>query len=271
MSEGAMMDDDLRSTVRMSALRHFVTPLANVLPHRDGYFGKRLLTFLAGATGYAHALFMTIPPKTKVLSHWHTDREAIFVCLSGHGIFLLDDMEWHVAPGDALFVPLTHIHGIANVSGGTMEMLDLALFSEREGMSSLEECRSPGHSAQWDTRQFGVARAYFPATFFGNDAIKWVGEVAVHAGMALSERDFPEGTEKVLFVLKGEAELDYLGERAPVEAGVAVHVVSGVAFTVINKGPGALRLNCSASLPGRYVEPKLFRDLQSRYPSREAN
>ena len=65
----------------------------------------------------------------------------------------------------------------------------------------------------------------------------------------------------------GEAQLDYLGERTRLEAGVAVHVVSGVACSITNSGRVPVELNCSASLPGRYLEPSLFRALRTQYPA----
>lgn len=252
--------------MRRSAIRHFITRLSEVLPHREGYLGTRLVTFMAGATGYAHALLLTVPPRTKVLSHWHTDREAIFVCTSGRGIFVLDDLEWEVLPGDALFLPLTHIHGIANPFDAPMEMLDFALFSDDESSTTLAECRSPASDAIWETTNYGRSRTYFRRQIYGNPAIQWVGELWVDPGQELDSSCFPTNTEKILLVAEGLGRLSYLGEQVVLEQGVAVHLVSGVAFSLTSDDQQAMRLIGTASLAGRYVEPVVFSRLRSEFP-----
>ena len=143
--------------------------------------------------------YMTVPAKTKVLSHWHTDHEAIFVCVGGQGVFVLDDMEWSVSVGDALFIPLTHVHGIANPCAGTMELLDLALFSELESNASLDECRSPAREAQWErTKRCGtrpISRIPSLATRQSHGSVKCRSVLAESSTMVTIARRTPGGID----------------------------------------------------------------------------
>ena len=69
------------------SLQHFVTHLDEVIAYNGdaSYTAKRLVQYPIGASGYIHGTLLLMPPGTKVLSHWHDDREAMFVCVSGTG------------------------------------------------------------------------------------------------------------------------------------------------------------------------------------------
>jgi len=102
-----------------------------VIPYTgDGsYVAKRLVNYPIGAAGFAHATLLTMPPETKVLSHWHDDREAVFYCVRGEGLFVLDDVERTATPGTAMLQPVHAIHGFL-AGGEEFHFLDFALLSD---------------------------------------------------------------------------------------------------------------------------------------------
>lgn len=247
------------------SIHHFVSHLDQVIPHQEGYIGKRLVTFLAGAVGYAHGIFLTLPAGTKILSHWHEDREAVFYCVSGAGTFVLDDREMRVGPGDAMFVPLTSVHGFVANQNSPFHFLDFALFSTHRSVAAIDDCFAAGVDLPGTPERYGRRRALFRQETYGNPAIKFVGEYVVNPHADFSDRDVDPSSEQILLALDGVGQLEYLGESLPVSAGSIQYLIQGVPFRIENRGTAQLRLVGTSSQPGRYLEPALFQTLRNRF------
>lgn len=237
------------------SIHHFTSHLDQIiLYHGDGsYIAKRLVLYPIGASGYAHATLLTMPPGTKVLSHWHDDREAVFYCLKGEGLFLLDEVEHAASPGTAMLQPLHSIHGFV-AGSNDFHFLDFALFTTHGVERAPADCFSRVDEVAPQARRYGTDRPLF--TDFANPAIRFVGERAIDG--AFTDADVDAGTEQIVLVLEGEGELELLGRRAALRAGSVAYLVAGVPFAI----EGAVRVVTSSSLAGRIPEPPYFNRLR---------
>jgi quercetin dioxygenase-like cupin family protein len=249
-------------------IRHFTSHLSEIPEHHEGYRGRRLVTFLAGAEGYAHGIYLVLAPGRKILSHWHDDREAVFYCTSGQGYYLLEDQVREVGVGDAMFVPLMAVHGFI---GGSVdfEVLDFALFSEGRSNAAIEECFSQTSHLDAEETEFGYRRTFFPSGTYGNSAVKWVGSYELRARGTLEKRHVPIGTEQLVFVERGVGTLEYLGATLALRSGSIAYLIAEANFAIAAGPSEDLHLVGTSSLPGRYPEPPFFRRLKDRY-SRES-
>lgn len=245
-------------------IRHFTSHLSEILEHHEGYRGRRLVTFLAGAEGYAHGIHLVLPSGTKILSHWHEDREAIFYCMRGHGYYFLDGEAREVFAGDVMFIPLMAVHGVAG-GDADLEILDFALFSDTRSTAAAEDCFAHALDRGVETTPFGVRRTFFPPEIYGNPAIKWVGVYELRTGEALGIRDVPIGTEQLIIVQEGYGTLQYLGSRLELRPGSIAYLIAGVDFVIRPLSGQNLVLVGTSSVPGRYPEPQLFKTLKKTY------
>lgn len=238
------------------SIHHFTSHLDQVIAYRgDGsYVAKRLVLYPIGAAGYAHATLLTMPPGTKVLSHWHDDREAVFYCLQGDGLFVLDDVEHEASAGTAMLQPLHAVHGF--VAGSSdFHFLDFALFTEHGVERAAADCFSKVESIAPHERSYGADVPLFPS--FANPAIRFVGER--HIDGTFTHADVDEGTEQIVLVLAGEGELELLGQRTPLRTGSVAYLIAGLPFAIC----GPVRVVTSSSLTGRIAEPPLFDRLRA--------
>lgn len=239
------------------SLHHFVSHLDQVIPYTgDGsYVAQRLVLYPIGASGYAHATLLTMPAGTKVLSHWHDDREAVFYCLRGDGLFVLDETERHATPGTAMLQPVHAIHGF--VAGrDEFRFLDFALFTDTAVERPVDACFAQLEELAPVERRFGTETPLFPR--FANPAISFVGERRIDG--RLDESDVEPGTEQIVLVLDGEGELQLAGARAPLRAGSIVYLIADLPFAI----EGRLRTVSASSRAGRIAEPPLFDRLRAR-------
>ena len=239
------------------SLHHFVTHLDQVIPYtgEGSYVAKRLVLYPIGASGFAHATLLTMPAGTKVLSHWHDDREAVFYCLRGEGLFVLDETERRATPGTAMLQPVNAVHGFV-AGDAEFHFLDFALFTDRAVDRAVETCFSHVDELPAVDRPFGTETPLFRE--FANPAVTFVGERRIDG--RLDENDVDAGTEQIVLVLDGEGELDLAGRRVPLRAGSVAYLIAGIPFAI----EGRLRTVCSSSRPGRIPEPPLFDRLRSR-------
>lgn len=233
------------------SIHHFTSHLDQVIAyHGDGsYIAKRLVLYPIGAAGYAHATLLTIPPGTKVLSHWHDDREAVFYCLEGEGLFVLDDVERAASPGTAMLQPLHAIHGFVGGSSD-FHFLDFALFTTDAVKRAPADCFSQVELITPQQRHYGSDVPFF--TDFANPAIRFVGERLIDG--TFTDGDVDAGTEQIVLVLDGEGELELLGQRTPLRRGSIAYLIAGVPFAM----RGSIRVVASSSLTGRIPEPPYF-------------
>ena len=248
------------------SIHHFTSHLDQVITYYgDGsYTAKRLVQFTWGASGYTHGAVLTMPPGTKALTHWHPDRESIYYCIGGSGIFWLDTVERQVGVGDAMFIPLMSAHCAVNTGPEPLVFLDYALFSDIRSSIDPGACFSNIETVPAVETAFGQDRPLFPQSTYGNPAIRWVGELWVEPGRALTERDVEPGTEQILQVLEGEGALDLLGQRLALSPGSVQYLIDGLPFRIGNTGRSRLRLLGTRSRPGRIPEPPLFEQVRRR-------
>jgi quercetin dioxygenase-like cupin family protein len=239
------------------SIHHFTSHLDQVIPYTgDGsYVAKRLVLYPIGASGYAHATLLTMPPNTKVLSHWHDDREAVFYCLEGEGLFVLDDVERTATPGTAMLQPQNAVHGF--VAGeADFHFLDFALFTDVEVPRDPDACFVELADLTPVPTPYGDETPLFDT--FASPHIHFVGERRIDG--CFDESDVPGGTEQIVLVLEGEGELELLGQRVPLRRGSVMYLIVGLPFSV----RGTLRTVASSSDAGRIPEPPLFDMLRSR-------
>jgi mannose-6-phosphate isomerase-like protein (cupin superfamily) len=247
------------------SIQHFVTHLDEVIPYTGdaSYVAKRLVHYPIGASGYIHGTLLLMPPGTKVLSHWHDDREAMFVCVGGTGRFALDELEREVRPGIAMLQPFLAVHGFQATGDEEFRFLDLALFADHGADIAPENCFVDVEEVTPEPTGFGERRPYFPPETYGNPAIRFVGEYRIRPGGVLTEADRPAGTETIMLAIGGTGELDLLGRRMPVTPGSVHYLIRDLPFTIRSTGPEPLRYITGSSLPGRYLEPPLFDRLRA--------
>lgn len=239
------------------SIHHFVSHLDQVIPYtgEGSYIAKRLVLYPIGASGYAHATLLTMPPGTKVLSHWHDDREAVFYCLQGDGIFVLDETERHASPGTAMLQPVHAIHGFV-AGGDEFRFLDFALFTDTAVERPVDACFAQVGDLTPIERPFGTETPLFPR--FANPAISFVGERRIDG--RLDESSVEPGTEQIVLVLDGDGELELAGTRVALRAGSIVYLIADLPFAI----EGRLLTVSSSSRPGRIPEPPLFDRLRAR-------
>lgn len=247
------------------SLQHFVTHLDEVIAYNGdaSYTAKRLVQYPIGACGYIHGTLLMMPPGTKVLSHWHDDREAMFVCVSGTGRFALDEVEREVRPGIAMLQPFLAVHGFQATGTEEFHFLDLALFAERGADIAPEDCFVDIEEVEPEPTGYGERRPYFPPETYGNPKVAWVGEYRIAPGRSMTEADRPEGTETIMLALSGMGTLTYLGRTVPITPGSVHYLIAGVPFAIENSGDEQLRYITGSSEPGRYLEPPLFARLRA--------
>ncbi|MFL5953325.1 MAG: cupin domain-containing protein [Gaiellaceae bacterium] len=239
------------------SIHHFTSHLDQIVPYTgDGsYVAKRLVLYPIGASGYAHATLLTMPPGTKVLSHWHDDREAVFYCLRGEGLFVLDDVEHAATPGTAMLQPVNAVHGF--VAGATgFDFLDFALFADTGSSRDPGSCFAELANLVPLPTRYGDESPLFAG--FANPAIRFVGERRIDG--CFDQSDVHDGTEQIVLVLEGEGELELLGHRVPLRAGSVVYLIADLPFSI----RGSLRTVASSSDAGRIPEPPLFDELRAR-------
>jgi quercetin dioxygenase-like cupin family protein len=249
------------------SLQHFVSHISEI----EAYFGegsyraKRLVHFggagTGGICGYAHAAELYLAPGTKLLSHWHQDREAIFYCLEGEGVFLLDGLERRVGPGDGMFIPLGAVHGGFNAGAREFRFLDCALFTDtRSPLEVGEGCFARIGSAPTTTARGVTWKSLFPRETFGNQAIVWWGEVWLEPGQRM-QPDRYEDDEQIFYVLEGRGRL-WLGPgEVELRPGSIVHILPDVVHALANAGESPMRLVGSRSGIGRVLMPDYYRRL----------
>jgi quercetin dioxygenase-like cupin family protein len=239
------------------SIRHFTSHLEEIIAYTgDGsYIAKRLVLYQVGASGYVHATLLMMPPGTKVLSHWHDDREAVFYCVQGQGTLILDDVEKEAGPGTAMLQPLNAVHG---VTGGQSEfhVLDFALFTETGVTREVSTCFTNIADRPAVATQYGQETALFDD--FANPHIRFVGER--HIDGQFTEADVPPGTEQIMLVLEGEGKLELLGQTMPLRVGSIMYLIANLPFRI----SGCVRTVGASSDPGRIPEPPLFDKLRSR-------
>jgi quercetin dioxygenase-like cupin family protein len=239
------------------SIHHFTSHLDQVIPYTgDGsYVAKRLVLYPIGASGYAHATLLTMPPGTKVLSHWHDDREAVFYCLQGEGLFVLDDVERAATPGTAMLQPLNAVHGFV-AGAADFHFLDFALFTDLSASRDPDACFVELADLRSVATRYGDETPLFDT--FANPCIRFVGERRIDG--RFDESDVHDGTEQIILVLEGAGELELLGQRVPLRPGSVMYLIAGLPFSV----RGTLRTIGSSSDSGRIPEPPLFDALRSR-------
>jgi quercetin dioxygenase-like cupin family protein len=228
-----------------------------VVPYTgDGsYVAKRLVNYPIGAGGFAHATLLTMPPETKVLSHWHDDREAVFYCVRGEGLFVLDEVERTATPGTAMLQPVHAIHGFL-AGAEEFHFLDFALLSDVAVARETHACFTHVEEIAAQPRVYGSEKPLFAE--FANPAIRFVGER--HIDGTFTEQEVEAGTEQIVFVLDGEGELELLGRSVPLRAGNILYLIADLPFAVT----GRLQTVCASSIAGRIPEPPLFARLRDR-------
>jgi quercetin dioxygenase-like cupin family protein len=250
--------------------RHLINHLDEILEYRGdaSYAAKRLVAYPNGASGYAHATLLRMPPRTKVLTHWHDDREAIFYCKSGTGALLLDGDLFEAAPGSAMLQRRLQAHGV--VAGDeTFEVLDIALFLATAEMTERADGRFVARDGYVEERTaYGRAATPFPPAAFSNPAVTGFAELTVAAGRALTAADLDPESEHILFVLAGDGVLSYLGGEHPLREGHVAYLVAGTQFALA--AASDVVALCVSTLPGRIEEPPWFnrlRELHGRRPT----
>lgn len=247
------------------SIQHFVTHLDEVIAYNGdaSYTAKRLVQYPIGASGYIHGTLLLMPPGTKVLSHWHDDREAMFVCVGGTGRFALDEVEREVRPGIAMLQPFRAVHGFQATGTEEFRFLDLALFTDRGADIAPEDCFVDVEEVTPEPTAYGERRPYFAPDVYGNPAVRWVGEYRLRPGGVLTDAHRPAGTETILLAIAGTGMLDLLGRRIPVTPGSVHYLIDGLPFSIENTGTEQLRYITGSSAPGRYPEPPLFDRLRA--------
>ena len=256
---------------------HFISHMDQIIVYfGDGsYRAKRLVQYPIGVSGFAHGTMLMMPKGSKVLSHWHDDREAIFYCVAGSGTFVLDGEHEPIGPGDVMFQPLMAIHGAAASSEEEFHFIDFALFAPNEGATgrgavrpvSREECFFRAANVPETGTKFGVRRDFAPRGGFLNQAIRWIGEIWVGEGQMLGPSDIDDRAEHISMVLSGTGRLRMLDTVVELRPGSVQYLIAGLAFTLENCGTEPLRLVGVSSLPGRIPEPPYFDALRAQYPA----
>jgi quercetin dioxygenase-like cupin family protein len=196
-----------------------------------------------------------MPPGTKVLSHWHDDREAVFYCVRGEGLFVLDDVERTATPGSAMLQPVRAIHGF-RAGSDEFHFLDFALFTDVAVVREAAECFTHVDQIGARRRPYGSEKPLFGE--FANPAIRFVGERRVEG--TFTGDDVEAGTEQILLVLEGDGELELLDQSARLRPGSILYLIADLPFAVT----GRLRTIGASSVAGRIPEPPLFARLRER-------
>ncbi len=252
------------------SLHHFVSHISEIESYRGegSYTARRLVHFggggakgTAGICGYAHAAELYLPPGIKLLSHWHSDREAIFYCLSGEGIFLLDGIERRVGPGDGMFMPLGALHGGLNAGTAEFRFLDCALFTDqRSSIEVGDRCFANLDQATAETERGATVRNLFSPEIFGNKKIEWWGELWLEPGQEMSQKRYPEA-EQILYVLEGTGLLHLWDREVSLRPGSIAYIVAGASHAITNTSDTRLRLVGSRSRIGRVPPCDYYRTL----------
>lgn len=195
-----------------------------------------------------------MPPGTKVLSHWHDDREAVFYCVRGTGLFVLDELEQTATPGTAMLQPVGAVHGFL-ADDDEFHFLDVALLTDTAVAREPRDCFTHVDEVPAVPRGYGSEQALFGG--FANPAIRFVGERRIDG--AFTDADVEAGTEQIVLVLAGEGQLELLGRFVPLREGSIVYLIADLPFVV----RGYLRTICASSRAGRIPEPPLFSRLRA--------
>lgn len=251
------------------SVHHFVSHVSQIEVYNaeGGYLGRRLVHFGGGGTGggqicgYAHAAELYLPPGKRLISHWHHDREAIFYCLSGEGVFFLDGVERPVGPGDGMFMPLGALHGALNTGGSDLRFLDCALFTDRRSPVGVGEgCFANIERVESASERGAVTQALFRPETFGNPRVRWWGEVWLEPGQAMSAGRY-EREEQILYVLEGRGVLRLWDQDVALRPGSIAYIIAGATHALTNVGNVRLRLAGSRSEIGRVPTPPYYQEL----------
>lgn len=249
------------------SLHHFVSHISEIERYNSegSYYGRRLVNFgggglnTSGICGYVHAAELYLPPGIKLLSHWHQDREAIFYCLSGEGLFLLDGIERHIGPGDGMFIPLGAVHGAVNTGDGEFRFLDCAFFTHRRSsietgedcFSNIDDTPSPGDGG-------ALLKPLFRPEIYGNEKIKWWGEIRMNTGQMM-ENHYKD-QELLFYILEGNGELNFFDRDISLRSGSIAYIIPDIPYRIGNSGKSPLRLICSRCQIGRVPVPPFFQN-----------
>jgi uncharacterized cupin superfamily protein len=87
-------------------------------PHRP-----EILTAEHGAKKMG-GMFGLLPPGTQVPYHYHNNREAVIVAISGEAIEVIEGKETPIKAGDILFIPALEKHTTINRSNKDFRFLE---------------------------------------------------------------------------------------------------------------------------------------------------
>jgi quercetin dioxygenase-like cupin family protein len=242
-------------------LRHFVSHLDEIVTYvgEGSYAAKRLVLYPIGATGYVHATLLMLAPGTKVLSHWHDDREAVFYCVAGSGSFVLDEVEHEATAGSAMHQTWQAVHGLAAVGSERFDVLDLALFTDHGKHRDPESCFTVLDPTGGEATDFGRRIPLVSQDVFASDAVRFVGELVLRD--LFTEKHVERGTEQILLVLSGSGAIHLLDQRVPIRPGSILYLID---FPFGIKPDDELRLVGASSRMGRISVPPLFANLMAR-------
>lgn len=247
-------------------LHHFVSHISEIGPttFEGGYYGRHLVHGKADATqvcGYAHAMELYLPVGKKLVSHWHPNRENVFYCLSGEGVFFLGGIERRVGPGDGMFIPLGALHGGINLGVVDLGFFDSILPTERPSPLPVgEACFANIERAPTTTERGATVKTLFPRETYGNSKIEWWGEIRLEPGQEIASGRY-EGAEQILYVLEGHGLLHLWDKEVALRPGSIAYIVAGATHAVANTGQERMRIVGSRSQIGRVPTPEYYKSL----------
>ncbi len=77
---------------------------------------------LGGATKHSFG-YVVIPPNGSSRLHYHPSAEETYYILKGKGRMMIDGVEFHVAPGDAVLISPLEKHQIFTTGGHDLEFI----------------------------------------------------------------------------------------------------------------------------------------------------
>jgi quercetin dioxygenase-like cupin family protein len=245
-------------------LAYFVYHVSEIATfrHEEGYEGRRLNGLLGGSVdklggSYAQVIEVQVRAGQRILSHWHTDREAIFYCLSGRGRFLLDGLAREVGPGDAMFQPVHAVHGADNPDGVDLRFIEVVLQApEPSRVTTGEHCFTSVARATTSEHRGATLRSLFPPSTFGSQKIDWCGELHLGEGRSLAWYADPEN-EQTLLVLEGHGTAVLEDTTTDIRPGSILFIPAGFGHALT--ASRSLRLFGVQARAGREFVPELLR------------
>ena len=86
-------------------------------------FTRTILDTEQGITNMG-GLFGLIPAGTKGFYHYHNDREAIIIAISGEAIEIYESKKITIKAGEIIYIPRKHRHGLINESAIDFRFLE---------------------------------------------------------------------------------------------------------------------------------------------------